>query len=655
MSRFSNNNIILNNKGAVAFVSTGNAVLDIFTFNSKKFPIDVNEFIEIAEQIQLAMNSDPEVYIKILKLQRLIEKGNGIKWFYYLCMLILKLNNHLIYEQVLPWSWEYPKDLLVLQRISNMYKPINSSENELLVAAKNLNIMKMINGKNIISDYPIQYELVLYTTLVLQLFKNLINPSSMDKVNPMFLKYMSYESGHWAFETHVIWSYLEQIVSDDTDFIDLVTSNQVLSTELGSELRNILKSGLDSKFFTNRSRRLIKKMFNHHVNLLDNLFEGYHRDGTGIGTHESQEQEINLICDQIKKSATIAYDRFEKTVKKYKKQSDNGENLNPKKNFILKGYLKYLEKLETGEAKVKTRGLDVTKLAYEFFCSGELSDTSLECKLNELVDGLRKYLIDSVGENDFKYFSSKFLLLLDISGSMAGTPIETGLLYMLLMTKIFSINSLYYFAERVYKVDLTQEDLNGPICNLVKKIYKRTLCSTMLQLAFDFFEREQIMEKYIIIITDGDCDPTNGTDNPFQKATNSSCNRYLHNNNFIVVNVKQIKMNFPYLNMDPKVCYVTGNNPKTLNGFIKAMIIAIAESRPITPELVLKCSLDLEELVNSFNLDSFVRVTLSPEEFGRLFKVFQKNLPKKNIMNHANHDQEYGLIDYDSDEGSESW
>ena len=67
------------------------------------------------------------------------------------------------------------------------------------------------------------------------------------------------------------------------------------------------------------------------------------------------------------------------------------------------------------------------------------------------------------------------------------------------------------------------------------------------------------------------------------------------------MNVNEEKMNFPYLNMDPNVCYVTGNKPKTLNGFIKALIFSIINKIILTPSLVLKYSLELEELKEDFN------------------------------------------------------
>lgn len=56
---------------------------------------------------------------------------------------------------------------------------------------------------------------------------------------------------------------------------------------LGTELREIFKKSLSSSYsnlFTNKTRRMIKKCFNLHINLLDNLFKGIHSDGTKFGS-----------------------------------------------------------------------------------------------------------------------------------------------------------------------------------------------------------------------------------------------------------------------------------------------------------------------------------------------------------------------------------
>jgi hypothetical protein len=591
-------NSILNTKDAESFTSTLEPLLDLFTIGSKKCPEDSHEFNKIFEIVSHSLRNDPDGFIKILKFHRHIENGNGIKWLYYLCLIVLKIENCELYNQVLEWSWQYPKDFLTLCQFSNMY-----------------------NYPKIITNYEIEF----YAKQVFNIFKKLLTPSFTGEINPMFLKYMSYESGHWNNETKQIWIIIEELSSKDTDFITSIMFSEPLESNLGYELRSILQSSTNSVLFTNKIRRLIKKCFNEHVNLLDNLFKGIHKNGRHFGSfiseeggeekEEKEEKEIDLIYNQIKRSATLAYGRFEKTVKLYS-ESDSSENL--VKSYISKGYLKYLESLNSGEAKIKTTGLDASQEVWQFFLSNTSFDQSIESKLIKLVDDLKSSLLKTSGTAIFKSLAEKFVLILDISGSMDGKPIQTGLLYMLLMTKVFSIKELYYFEFQLHILKLTDSDISGTMCNLVKKIYTNTKGRTNLEVVFTHFRTIGMKNKNAIIITDGDCDPSCGSNNPFHTAPKAETNM-----RYIVVNVKETKMNFPYLGLDPHVCYVTGNNPKTLNGLIKALVISLMESMPITPSLVLKCSLDLEELEHSFELGAFTKV-FTLEEINRLFQIFHQ-------------------------------
>ena len=235
----------------------------------------------------------------------------------------------------------------------------------------------------------------------------------------------------------------------------------------------------------------------------------------------------------------------------------------------------------------------------------------------------------------FEYLAHRFSLVLDISGSMNGPPIQTGLLYMVLMAKVFRINQLFYFESELHQVNLTNLDFDSSICQLVKKVYKETTGSTCLQSVFDYFRTNNVTNKNVIIITDGDCDPSHdysviSNPNPFHTAPKSE-----QGLKYIVVNVKETKMNFPYLGMDPDVCYVTGNNPKTLNGLIKALVISLMESIPITPSLVLKCSLDLDELTHSFQLGTFSK-EFTITEITKLFQIFICNLAPKRVLDQDN-------------------
>ena len=85
---------------------------------------------------------------------------------------------------------------------------------------------------------------------------------------------------------------------------------------------------------------------------MDNLFKGIHQDGTTFG-YVSKSKEINDIAYQLKYSATLAFNRFEKTME----QIESSET-SITKRYLVEGYQKYLQILKEEKAQVKTTGLD---------------------------------------------------------------------------------------------------------------------------------------------------------------------------------------------------------------------------------------------------------------------------------------------------------
>jgi hypothetical protein len=648
-------NLTLNKKGSEAWNSTLNPLVDMFSLCTKKLPVK-GEFLKIIKILDDSIKNDPTTYLKLLKFHRLINNGNGIKWLYYLGMVILKYHDNELYEKVLEWSWQYPKDILRLNRITNMLKIDNNSKN-IMIKVDNLHNKTTIKGRRVNafiknnkssninpSNYNLTvlpFELIFYSEVLLDIFKKVLNPNNEEDYNPMFLKYLGYEKRQWYLESNIIWQYLEYIIKEESKtsdtLKDLIKSQEKIKHSLGSEIRDILKDvNFDEKIFTNKKRRLIKKCFNEHVNLLDNLHKGQHKDGSLLGSHNNNK-EMNLILDQLKKSPTLAFKNFEKTIKKY----HWNENKSVKQKLISDAYNLYLERLKTGDIKVKTHGLDISDDAYNFFVNNNEFDQSLESKLEDMAEKLKYSILEIAGSAFFTSLKDSFEIVLDISGSMCGKPLQTGLLYMLLLTKVLNLKRLFYFENDLHIVELNDSDYNNSMCNLIKKIYKRDCGCTKLQNVFKYIKKEKITDKNIIIITDGDCDPHGNNSNPFHTAPKED-----QNIRYVVVNVKEEKMNFPYLNMDPNVCYVTGNNPKTLNGFIKALIFSIINKIILTPSLVLKYSLELEELKEDFNISKKYTLDLGDDIPHRIYENFVVNIP--NSINNNNLDEDES--DYSSEE-----
>lgn len=331
------NNSTINEKGVNDWISTINPLVNLFTSGIKQLPDSYLEFEKIFNIVIYSLEKEPEYFIKVLKFYHLIQNRNKIKWLYYLCALVLKFYNIELYEKILDLSWQYPKDYMNLHRLTNMFEPVHTDEtvqitipekpfapgsyaHKLNAWVRQNNVTPNVYGQK--SNVHIQIELVHYGKHVFDLLKNLLNPEFNGEYNPMFLKYMSYEKGHWEVETQLIWQYVEKLVDSDDDFKNLIKSELPLKTNLGNELRNILKKSLNSNkltdLFTNKTRRLLKKCFNSYINSPYNLFKGEHQKGEKfIFCELSEVEEINKIDQQLKKSPTLTFAKFEKKVKKY--------------------------------------------------------------------------------------------------------------------------------------------------------------------------------------------------------------------------------------------------------------------------------------------------------------------------------------------------
>lgn len=656
----------LNAKGADAFASTTNLALDIFTYTSRTFPSDLEKFKELVNKLIELKNDNSELFLKLLKLHRLIEKGNGIKNIYYIGMNILKLEDPEIYSKILLWSYQYPKDILNLCRTNTTIGvvpdelPTSSIKYKFNQFHSTTRNSKSLKVKSIESSYKrrslvdidiskitVSSEIRIYGDLVIDTFKKILQDSK--EYNPMLLKYLAYETGHWSAETHLIWNYIESRLSSDDEFNQLVSSDSELDSELGNEFRNYLKNNKNNGvWFTNKNRRKIKKLFNKYVNLVDNLFKEIHSDGSKFNSHNLRAKEVEMIYQVIKKTPTISFKNFSSTVNKFIKSRVVQSSRN---QLLIEGYNRYIDALKQNETKAKVHGLDISEKCMQFYMSIDESDVELEAQLGQLVNKLNEYMQGAFTE-DFTYqnFAESIVPVIDISGSMDGVPINTGLYYFLMMTKVFKIKELYYFESSAHKVSLTEEDISGPICKLIKKIYKRVEGSTNLNSVFDLLDKEEKEDKIIMIITDGDCDPSGGRRNPFHLATNPEHYNHLHKNNYVVINVKIDRLNFPFIDIDPRVCYLTGNNPKTINGLIKSLVISSRDKIPITPSLILNYSLEMDELELPIIPPKFTTL-MTDSQISELYNIMcivnQPPKPINNDVNGVNHVDNVNDVDVD--------
>lgn len=438
---------------------------------------------------------------------------------------------------------------------------------------------------------------------------------------------------------------------------------QIVETDAWKVAKAIeIKDKLDSLLFdsgelaiTNKSRRKIKKLFNEQVNLTDYMFQGIHTDGQVIGSLDNDEKEIEMLYRVFKKTPTLSFKKAEKTVKSWMtKYIGDDEKVNyptKKHELIVSAYLKYVREVSEKKVVVKTRGLDLVTKCHQYWLT-DIVDPVLEEQINKSCDELKTFVMSSFDDTfTFEDFAKSLVLILDISGSMRGTPIETGLFYLFMMVKVFGVSQVHYF-ESNHTLKEINRDVSSNL-ELIKQIYLYTRGSTNLASVFKYLDTIRTNNKNVVIITDGDCDPNtygHSSTNPFHEVTRLDKKTSAYPNvldcNFIVVNVKETDLKFPYLNIDPHVCYLTGNNPKTLNGFIKALCDATKSGTMITPDSILNYTLALEELTLSTSIPTYSNV-MTQERITNLFEVFKQNLPpKKEVITEKHAEIELG---YESD------
>lgn len=418
-------------------------------------------------------------------------------------------------------------------------------------------------------------------------------------------------------------------VSSETDVWKLQKA-----LEIKKHLEDLLfKTGTIN--ITNKTRRHVKKMFNELVNLTDKMFQGFHSDGSPIGTLSDDMMEITMLYQILKKTPTLSFAKAERTIKKWISlyQKDSKTTYPSKKHeLIIRAYEKYMEEVRSKKVTVKTRGLDLVEKCMQYWQTSEV-DPVLEEQIDKVCNELRTLVLTSFDETfTFEAFVESLVPVLDISGSMCGKPIETGLFYLFVLVKVFGVKTIHYF-ESAHIVKTINPDYASNL-DLIKQIYIHDSGSTQLASVFRYLNEIKTSNKNVVIITDGDCDPDTGmgSRNPFHEVTRldkaSSAYPNVVDCNFIVVNVRETELKFPYLNIDPRVCYLTGNNPKTLNGFIKALCESTKAGTMITPYLILKHTLNMDELILEHPIPKYSNV-MTDERISTLFEVFQKNLPPK--------------------------
>ena len=108
--------------------------------------------------------------------------------------------------------------------------------------------------------------------------------------------------------------------------------------DLSKLLNDTYKS--NNRYLTNKTCRKIKRTVNKELCLLDHLFQGIHTDSSLISSHNNEEKEIDMICDNFNRASYMVLKRAEKTINKWgdEKTTTDKNLLDSYKRLIILGY-----------------------------------------------------------------------------------------------------------------------------------------------------------------------------------------------------------------------------------------------------------------------------------------------------------------------------
>ena len=356
--------------------------------------------------------------------------------------------------------------------------------------------------------------------------------------------------------------------------------NQMIRDELNKKLE-----AEDLPIYTNSTLRKLYSSYKSKLHLADGLLQGVKEDGEIIvAGHEDQ------IVNELKKMSSKAFDQMVKTISAF--SSEQGY-----KKVLYQACCILKEQVNNKTFSVKATGMNPIKDCYYYFKSDAYNpvlESMLTTKFNELRTRLGGYL-------------SSIDLVIDNSGSMDGEPTQTAFYIGLMLHRLYHLESAVIFnstAKRRYISGMTWYDT-------IKSLYQGVQGSTHLESVFSHLENNS---NTTIIITDGDCDPLTGGLSPFQVGLERfPCRK------FIVWNVKQKKLHFPYCVADQRVAYLSGNEPGLIEAVCKTL-----QKGTLSPETVL--STCLEEFQSPVNL-SPANCECRTEHAQTLYDAIQKNIP----------------------------
>jgi len=328
--------------------------------------------------------------------------------------------------------------------------------------------------------------------------------------------------------------------------------------DLSKLLNDSYKS--NNRYLTNKTCRKIKKTVNKELCLLDHLFQGLHSESSLISSHNNDDKEIDMICENFNRTSYMVIKRAEKTINKWEDEKITIDKnlLEAYKRLIILGYEKY--------KKIKKNTNEVI-LAYEFY---KYYQKTLSF-INEIeLLSIEKYLIDNFPNYNSEIFNNYLTIVIDITTDMKYGTLEKALFNCIFMVKFFKLKKIYRITNGIYlDINFTEEDFKKSYLELISKIYLNMYGNNTFIEKIDIITKTPIMKKNIIFMTSESNLNFNSSNYKSQLQGYEYVNK--KNNNIIILNLKKNKFNISYYDSTKNITLIDGNKINIFFSIIKQL------------------------------------------------------------------------------------
>lgn len=386
----------------------------------------------------------------------------------------------------------------------------------------------------------------------------------------------------------------------------------IIRKDLSKLLNDSYKS--NNRYLTNKTCRRIKKTVNKELCLLDHLFQGMHADNSLISSHNNDEKEVDMICENFNNASYMVIKRAEKTINKWEDEKTTTDKnlLEAYKRLIILGFEKF--------RKIKPKkNINEIILAYEFY--KYYQNTPFIINDNELLL-LESYLVNNFPNYNPEILNNNFTLVIDITTDMKYGTLERALFNCIFMVKFFKLRKIYRITNGVYlDLDFTDEDFKKSYLELLPKIYIIVYGKNTFVEKLDIITKASIMKKNILFLT---CESNLNLDSSNYKSQLQSY-EYINkkNNNIIILNLKKNKFGISFYDTKKNITLIDGNKINLFFLIIK-QIYELHSLKFNINNLITKF-IDLAEINNLEPMPIYKNI-LTADKIFSMYVAFKNNL-----------------------------